>query len=190
MERIIEPDWVGEAKRHVMEALGVYTADLKRLTEVRARIIGELLALRADLAEVITSVDADIERFEGTKQAKRVRKRVASTRVKEPLTPQGEFTLPLLESLIEAGGSLKVSEAFRRVGEKLGEKLTSADCQRINSGQIRWQNRVQWQRLRLLREGYLANDSDRGVWEITDNGRGLYQDLKSKSEKKSEDDQE
>lgn len=190
MERITQPDWVGEAKRHIMEALGTYTAELSRLTEMRATIVDELLSLRTDLARIITSIDADIERFHGIKPEKPTRRRVVATRVREPLTPQAEFTLPLLESLIEAGGSLRVSEVIRRIGEKLGGQLTPADRQTIKSGPVRWQNRVEWQRLRLLREGYLANDSARGVWEITENGRGLYQDLKSTSAKKSEDNQE
>ena len=183
-----EQDWIGEAKRHVMEVLGTYTADLHKLTEMRAKIVGELQSLRADLAKMIVLIDADIERFQGKKTAKPVRERVTALRVKEPLTPQDTFTFPLLESLFKAGGSLKVSEAIRRVGEKLRGELTSADCQRIKSGQIRWQNRVQWQRLRLLQEGYLANDSERGVWEITENGKELYQNLKSKLEKKNEED--
>ena len=190
MERVSEPDWMGEAKRHVMEALGTYTAELDRLAELRATIVGELLSLREELARIITSIDADIERFQGTKGAKRVRRRVAAARVKEPLTPQSEFTLPLLETLVQAGGSLRVSEAIRRIGEKLGGQLTPADRQSIKSGQIRWQNRAQWQRLRLLRQGYLASDSPRGVWEITENGRRLYQDLRSKSKKESEDSRE
>ena len=190
MENEMEQNWVDEAKQHVMEALGAYTADLDRLTGVRARVVGQLSALREDLAKMITSIDADIERFQGTKAAKPVHRRAAATRVKEPLTPQGGFTLPLLESLIEAGGSLRVSEVIRRIGEKLSGQLTPADRQTIKSGPVRWQNRVMWQRLRLLREGYLANDSARGVWEITENGKGLCKDLKSKSAKKSEDNQE
>ena len=190
MERITQPDWVDEAKRHIMEALGTYTAELSRLAEMRATIVDELLSLRTDLARIITSIDADIERFHGIKPEKPIRKRVVATRLREPLTPQAEFNLPLLESLIEAGGSLRVSEVIRRIGEKLGSQLTPADRQTIKSGPVRWQNRVMWQRLRLLREGYLANDSARGVWKITENGRGLYQDLKSKSAKKSGDNQE
>jgi len=190
MEKMTELDWLGEAKRHIMESIGTYTTELNRLTEMRGRIVSELLSLRTELARMITSIDADIERFQGVKTEKRIRRRAVSTRVKEPLTPQAEFTLPLLESLIESGGSLRVSEVIRRIDEKLGGQLTLADKQTIKSGPVRWQNRVMWQRLRLLREGYLANDSPRGVWEITENGRELYQDLKSTSAKKSEDDQE
>jgi hypothetical protein len=64
--------------------------------------------------------------------------------VREPLTPQAEFTLPLLEILIESGGSLRVSEVIRRIDEKLGGQLTLADKQTIKSGPVRWQNRVMW----------------------------------------------
>lgn len=163
-----------------MEALGTYTAELNRLTELRAIIVGELLSLRDELGKMVTSIDADIERLQGTKPAKHTRKRVVKG-VKEPLTRQSDFTLPILGTLIEAGGSLRVSEVIRRIGEKLGNDLTPADWQNIKSGPVRWQNRAQWQRLRLLREGYLASDSPRGVWEITEKGRKLYQDLGAKS---------
>jgi len=184
-----KPDWLGEAKRHIMESIGTYTTELDRLTEMRERIVGELTCLSDELGKIVTSIDADVDRLQGTKPVKRIR-RGAARPVKEPLTRQSEFTLPILETLIESGGSLRVSEVIRRIGEKLGSKLTPADRQNIKSGSVRWENRVQWQRLRLLREGYLASDSARGVWEIAENGRRLYQDLRSKSGKESKDGRE
>jgi hypothetical protein len=81
MEKMTEPDWLGEAKRHIMEALGTYTTELNRLTEMRARIVGELLSLRTELVRIITSIDADIKRFQGVQTEKRIRRRVVATRV-------------------------------------------------------------------------------------------------------------
>lgn len=183
MERKARPNWQDDAKRRVAELLGIYGRDISQLAEIRAKAVSELAALRADLTKMIASIDADIRRLEGTKTAERVRTRVVSAGAKEPLlTPQSVFTLPLLECLVEAGGSLGVSEVLRKIGEKFGRKLTSIDWQRTKSGQIKWQNRVQWLRLRLVHEGYLTNDSPRGIWEITESGKRLYQESKSKAE--------
>jgi predicted transcriptional regulator len=37
-----------------------------------------------------------------------------------------------------------------------------------------------WERQALKTDGYLKKDSARGIWEITDEGKKLYQTLKRK----------
>lgn len=70
------------------------------------------------------------------------------------------------------------------VGRKLENRLTPADRERTSSGVIRWQNRIQFVRLRLVEEGLLARDSGRGIWSLTNAGRArlkeLLEDLPSK----------
>jgi len=36
---------------------------------------------------------------------------------------------------------------------------------------IRWRNTAMWVRLEMVKAGYLSNQSPRGVWEITDEGK-------------------
>ena len=45
------------------------------------------------------------------------------------------------------------------------------DYESLNSGAIRWENRAQFVRLKLVQAGDMACDSRRGVWEISQQGR-------------------
>jgi len=78
-------------------------------------------------------------------------------------------------------GSGKMSGVLNKVFEKMKERLNPRDFQKVPSGtSIRWKNATQWQRQRLIIEGYLKKDSPRGIWEITDEGRKFYEMLKEK----------
>jgi hypothetical protein len=87
------------------------------------------------------------------------------------LLPEAEYELPLLEALVELGGSAPTSDVVDLLGKKLEAKLTAVDRETISSGEIRWRNRVQFVRLGLIKEGLMVKESPRGVWEITDEGR-------------------
>jgi len=95
-------------------------------------------------------------------------------------TPQTAYTLPILESLIEMGGSGKMRDVLDRVHDKMKNKLTPKDLGKVPSGTaIKWKNTAQWDRQRLKTEGYLKKDSPFGIWEITEEGRKSYEKLKS-----------
>lgn len=96
------------------------------------------------------------------------------------LLPQAKYELPLLESLVELGGSGPASEVIERVGGKLDEQLTAADRSTLASGDIRWRNRVQFVRIGLVKEGLIARESPRGIWEITPKGRDRVQGRENK----------
>jgi hypothetical protein len=100
------------------------------------------------------------------------RKRGAGSRAPAgSLLPEAQYELPLLESLIELGGSAPTSDVVDRLGKKLDDRLTEGDRETLGSGEIRWRNRVQFVRLGLIKSGDMVKDSPRGVWEITDAGR-------------------
>lgn len=85
-------------------------------------------------------------------------------------TPQAAFREPLLHVLYESGGSAKMSEVVERVGNLLNEKLNDVDRQKLDSGEIRWRNAVQWERNEMVKRGFLKKDSPRGLWELTAKG--------------------
>ena len=87
------------------------------------------------------------------------------------LLPEMAYELPILEVLVEEGGTAHAHTVIDRVGEKLEKRLTDRDKQLLPSGGIRWQKRVQFARLRLAERGLLRRDSGRGIWAITDTGR-------------------
>ena len=97
------------------------------------------------------------------------------------ITPRNGYRLPILETLVEMGGRAKVSEVLNKVFNKMKDQLKPKDIEKLPSGiSIRWENRAQWERLRLINEGYLKKDSPRGIWEITDAGKKLYENLKGR----------
>lgn len=94
------------------------------------------------------------------------------------VTPHHEYTMPILESLIELGGSARAPDVIARVYEKMRTKLKEKDYQPCQRGMVQWKYRVNWQRTKLRNIGYLKKDSPFGVWEITEEGRKYYESLK------------
>jgi len=95
------------------------------------------------------------------------------------ITRQSEYDLPILEALIEMGGSGRTQEVLNRIYEKIKDRLKPDDLERLSSGtDIRWRNAVMWERDKLKRRDYLRADSPRGIWEITEKGRDYYNQKK------------
>jgi hypothetical protein len=89
------------------------------------------------------------------------------------LLPEKEYELPLLQALVDAGGSAPSKQLIERVGELIGDRLTEQDCESLSSGGVRWQSRIQFVRLRLIERGLMQKDTPRGIWAITDSGEEL-----------------
>lgn len=79
--------------------------------------------------------------------------------------------MPLLRALADRGGSASAREVIEAVGRDLASDLMPLDKEKLGSGVVRWENRVQFVRLRLVEQGLLAKDSPRGTWKLTDAGR-------------------
>lgn len=77
---------------------------------------------------------------------------------------------PLLDALRGLGGSGTPEEVVERIANDLG---LSDEIQNdlLPSGQPRYRNKVAWARFYLVREG-LLDSSKRGVWSLTEQGRG------------------
>jgi len=124
---------------------------------------------------VFERVDAGIKNaflFDSPIEAPAVQRQLSARH--GPITAQGEYAYPILESLVEMGGGGKAGDVLKLVHEKMKERLTPADHETLPSGQdIRWKNHAMWERMNLKRKGYLKSDSPRGVWEITETGRRL-----------------
>jgi hypothetical protein len=86
------------------------------------------------------------------------------------LLPEAEYVAPILRVIAEKGGRAPAREVIDGVGVIVDERLTSLDKERMANGAIRWHNRVQFTRLRMVDQGLLKKGSPRGVWEITDEG--------------------
>lgn len=86
------------------------------------------------------------------------------------LLPEAEYEVPILQALHDLGGRGPASEVVENVGKRLGDRLQPADHEQLGSGDIRWKNRVQFVRLKLVRSGDMEKDAPRGVWGITGQG--------------------
>jgi len=91
--------------------------------------------------------------------------------------PHQEYRLPILEALLEKGGRARRCEVSEIIERKMGDKFNKSDLQVLSDGQTkRWQKGVDWERLRMVKDGLLRSDSPTGVWEITEKGRKYLRD--------------
>ena len=80
-----------------------------------------------------------------------------------------KYFQPVINALIELGGSGRPEEVEDVVAEQLG--LSEEDKnEQIPSGQSRFSNKVNWARFYLAKAG-LIDSSTRGVWSLTEKGR-------------------
>jgi len=79
----------------------------------------------------------------------------------------GEFIKAAFKVIIENGGQLQVRKIFSLVEEKM--EFTDYELERFKkSGQIRWQNNLQWYTVDCVYAGWLRKKN--GVWYITPEG--------------------
>src|SRR5258708_1010765 len=105
-----------------------------------------------------------------------LRRRTGSRAPSHAILPEEEYELPLLQSLIDAGGASPTKDAIAAVGTKLCDRLTPQDKALLKSGVIRWENRVQFVRLNLVRRKLMAPDAPWGTWKISEQGRKFVAD--------------
>lgn len=84
--------------------------------------------------------------------------------------PQYAFNNPILESLYELGGKGHAAEVLPMVKRKMKQLLGDFDYQALPSGDIRWEKTANWARYWLTKRGMLRDDSERGVWVLTEQG--------------------
>lgn len=108
--------------------------------------------------------------FKGSKPQKGVMVKNKGATV-QGFTPQVEFRLPILKSLVEMGGSGATGEVLDRVFEKMKDRLTEGDHGETSSGKIRYRHHAEWERRKMREEGLISAHSRHGEWQITEKGR-------------------
>jgi restriction system protein len=87
-------------------------------------------------------------------------------------TRERDFFGPILEALLEMGGRGRAADVLDRVLEKMKPHLRPIDFEILPSApEARWRKTAQWARHTMVQEGLLRDDSPRGIWEVTDQGR-------------------
>jgi hypothetical protein len=87
------------------------------------------------------------------------------------ILPVGDYWLPILSIIVEAGGSAHANDVIDVLEERMGDALKDRDRETLRNGEVRWRNRARFARLRMKERGLLSDTSRRGVWEITEAGR-------------------
>lgn len=128
----------------------------------------------AQASDVVATADGATER-PGRSGAKPTRpKKAAKKRTRVPkgsILPESDYELPILRALAQHGGRVPTSELIAQLEKEIDLRLTDVDRERLSSGGIRWQNRAQFVRLKLIKKGEMAEGSPRGLWEISEAGR-------------------
>lgn len=93
-------------------------------------------------------------------------------------TPDAAYNRPVLEAIVELGGSANLNDVLELVHEKMRHQLNEHDHAPLPSDGVipRWRNTAQWARYNLRQQGLLRNDSPRGIWEISEQGRAWLEE--------------
>lgn len=142
---------------------------LKRWVMKTIRIDVDVYEHLGRLAVNFETPNQVIRRISGLEPKKPGKKGPQKQRIRR--TPQEAFRIEILRILDQSGGTLKSKKVLNSIGQKMKPLLTKIDYERLNTGQVRWQNTARWARQQLVDEGFLSAESSRGVWEITDEGR-------------------
>jgi hypothetical protein len=116
------------------------------------------------------------------KKPRRRRQGAAKRGARAPRAPRGSlmndaaYELPILQALAERGGRAGKNEVLDALEPLLTDKLTELDRAQIASGEIRWRNRAQFVRLRLVERGEMQRGSPRGIWELTEAGQARLEE--------------
>lgn len=135
--------------------------------------------IRASLQRGRILLDFPVDSTETTKadRSKRtVRGRL--TRIVKPrlggLPSRSRLEVPLLEEILDRGGSIELRSQFVEVADSLASKFSLTGQQLSAQTKAKkttiWKNRIRWVRQDLVERGDL-DGSDRGVWRITEQGR-------------------
>ena len=84
--------------------------------------------------------------------------------------PRAAYERPLLESLIELGGSVTPGvDLYQRMAEKMGFADKEMEYDLVHARE-KWVYTLQWVRHSLVQRGDM-DGSKRGIWAITEQGR-------------------
>lgn len=161
------------------EVLDVLKQNAEPFTDTPNTVLRRLLKIDGTRSESSRTgaapASSTVSKGKASKRAPRaaqVRPRAAAGTI----LPEERYELPLLAALVDCGGRAPYREVVEAVELRLKDELTPLDRDKLNSGGIRWQNRLQFVRLGLIKRGLLDPDTPRGVWGLTDKGRAAVEE--------------
>lgn len=83
-------------------------------------------------------------------------------------TEKQTFHRLIIEILRSCGGRAKTSDVLDEIERQMQGRFLPRDLEVRTDGTLVWKNRAQWERLNMVKDGILRNDSRHGVWELSD----------------------
>lgn len=154
--------------------------DLLRLKEEKQLSHEEVLKLLLPAVNVDNVLSLIRTILSEKVKEKEKKKEKEKPKAQKEFTPQKEYRLPILEALVVMGGSGEAKRVLEKVYEKMRDRLTPADHEKVPSGMsTRWRNHAAWARMEMVTKGLLKKGSPKGIWEITAEGRAYYEKEKA-----------
>lgn len=167
----IDQEVFDELKKHAEPFIDTPNSVLRRvlgLSEAHEAVSGS----GDHLDESVGRSASELARPGGGQQRRRAKTSRRAPRAKTgTILSEAEYEIPMLEIIAEHGHRAAAREVLDELETRLDGMLTEVDKEPLASGNIRWRNRAQFVRLRLVEQGDLVKDSPRGIWELTEQGR-------------------
>jgi hypothetical protein len=164
----IDDDVFAELKKHAEPFVDTPNTVLRRLLK-----LGETGPAEMNVADDISEELAQRHPPAVPRTVRQRRRKAARPpRAKKgSILHESAYELPMLQILSEHGGRAAAREVIDELETRLDGQLTELDNEQLASGDVRWRNRAQFVRLRLVEQGDMVKDSPRGTWELSDQGR-------------------
>ncbi len=175
----VKPSNVNAAFEMLLEEVEAQVAVLNQLggaafAEGKHERAAELLRRAQTVTAFRGKVDALRSEWEALGPSGVPRRRGRATRLARGLrTPEEAYFRAILQALIDLGGSGRMGDVLGRVHEAMKDTLRKVDYEAMPSDPEtpRWRNTAQWARMALVEQGLMKKGSQRGVWEISEEGR-------------------
>src|SRR3972149_3602023 len=121
------------------------------------------------LAEEFEEILKDLRTGLGQDRASTARKRAPRKRSRSPKTDKKVLREQIIRALKKIGGRARVADVIEEMSRHLKGKLLPGDLELRQDGKTSdWVKNACWERLRMVREGILRDDSPNGIWELTE----------------------
>ncbi len=176
-ETIINTELVESEKKGKVKTKKTKKIDKGTIDEVK-----ESVEIEEEEKNTVITVPETVVKVEKKSNGKRLPS--PGKLVKGLKTPDRAFVFPVIDSLMEFGGTAPRMQVIERVYEKMKHILNDYDLSPMpyNKYVPRWKDTLHWVRLSLVQRGILARGTEKGIWSLTEYGKAYYAMHKEKEE--------
>ncbi len=147
---------------------------LKRANEIK-QLKEKLLQLENSLEKILD--DSLISKIVKDEAIDEISKRIKERLNHGLKTPQRKYRIPILKALMFYDGRAKTAKVLNYVNDLMRNQFNSYDLEIFRVNEPRWKNTTMWERKNMVLDGLISDQSPRGIWEITQNGKDYYNSM-------------